>query len=171
MPAANGAPPYALHKKSKSALQAHSTCAKMTGYAPRSMIPMTRIKKNRSLKRIHKVKTGSISKLKREAGGDRQNTKRLKGRKTLSVFEKFLLENPEAKQALVQHAVSSDKPAASAVKKDAEKKEVAQKQDGKKQDTRVKAKGDTATEQPEERTERSKTLLEQLDSKDFDNFY
>ena len=166
MPAANGAPPYALHKKSKSALQAHSTCAKMTGYAPRSMIPMTRIKKNRSLKRIHKVKTGSISKLKREAGGDRQNTKRLKGRKTLSVFEKFLLENPEAKQALVQPAVSTDKPAASAVKKDAEKKEVVQKQD-----TRVKAKGDTATEQPEERTERSKTLLEQLDSKDFDNFY
>ncbi len=130
----------------------------MAGYAPRSIIPMTRIKKTRSLKRIHKVKTGSISKLKREAGADRQNTKRLKGRKTLSVFEKYLLENPEAKEALTQPA-AAERPAT----KGADKKE----------DSKAKGKRDDtpATENQEERSERSKTLLEQLDSKDFDNFY
>lgn len=126
----------------------------MPGYAYRSIIPMTRIKKNRSLKRIHKVKTGSISKLKREAGGNRQNTKRLKGRKTLSVFEKYLLENPEAKDAPVQTGTG---------KNDTAKKDGAENQH---------AKTDNPAENPaQERTGRSKTLLEQLDSKDFDNFY
>lgn len=128
----------------------------MQDYALRSMIPMTRIKKTRSLKRIHKVKTGSISKLKREAGGNRQSTKRLKDRKTLSVFEKYLLENPEAKQALVQHTTGASN-------KEAEKKTSAGKQQS---GATVKA-----VENAQERTERSKTLLEQLDSKDFDSFY
>ncbi|MCA6062367.1 hypothetical protein [Thalassolituus marinus] len=62
---------------------------------------MTRVKKTRSLKRIHKTKTGSISKFKkvaREAGGDRQGGKRVKGRKVLSVYEKFLQENPDARE-------------------------------------------------------------------------
>ncbi|MCD8524175.1 MAG: hypothetical protein LRY72_18230 [Saccharospirillaceae bacterium] len=128
----------------------------MQDYALRSMIPMTRIKKTRSLKRIHKVKTGSISKLKREAGGNRQSTKRLKDRKTLSVFEKYLLENPEAKQALIQ-------PTTGASNKEAGKKTPAGKQQS---EATVKA-----VENAQERTERSKTLLEQLDSKDFDSFY
>ena len=60
---------------------------------------MTRVKKNRSLKRIHSVKTGSISKLKKAAGVDRQVGKRVKGRRTLSAYEKFLLENPDASEA------------------------------------------------------------------------
>ena len=56
---------------------------------------MTRKKKTRSLKRIHGVKTGSISKFKKEAGTDRQST-RLKNRtKSKSVYQKFLDENPE----------------------------------------------------------------------------
>jgi hypothetical protein len=131
----------------------------MAGYAPRSIIPMTRIKKTRSLKRIHKVKTGSISKLKREAGADRQNTKRLKGRKTLSVFEKYLLENPEAKEALTQPAAGAERPAAKGA--DKKKDDKAKKQSNE----------SSVAEKAEERTERSKTLLEQLDSKDFDNFY
>lgn len=51
---------------------------------------MTRIKKTRSLKRIHQVKTGSKQKLKRSADNDRQTGKGKK--KTLSVYEKYLLE-------------------------------------------------------------------------------
>ncbi|MEC7546708.1 MAG: hypothetical protein VX474_05030 [Pseudomonadota bacterium] len=60
---------------------------------------MTRKKKTRSLSRIHNVKTGSIKKLKRESGNDRQSGKRV-ARKNKSVFEKFLESNPEAKQQL-----------------------------------------------------------------------
>ena len=60
---------------------------------------MTRKKKTRSLKRIHSVKTGNISKFKKDADNDRQSV-RLKGRKkTKSVYQKFLDENPDiAKQ-------------------------------------------------------------------------
>ena len=60
---------------------------------------MTRKKKTRSLSRIHQVKTGSIKKLKREAGTDRQSGKRT-SKKNKSVFEKFLESNPEAKKQL-----------------------------------------------------------------------
>lgn len=62
---------------------------------------MTRKKKSRSLKRIHGVKTGAIQKLKREAGHDRQTGKRVK-KATKSVFQKFLEENPDAKNALIK---------------------------------------------------------------------
>jgi hypothetical protein len=85
---------------------------------------MTRLKKNRSLKRIHKVKTGNAAKLKREAGNDRQTGKRVKNR-VPSVFEKFLAENPEAKAALNKEQaektagnpknLASNKPAAETV--------------------------------------------------------
>ena len=99
---------------------------------------MTRKKKTRSLSRIHKVKTGNISKLKREAGNDRQSSKRLKGRRTLSAYEKFLAENPEAKAKAVQEQRQSQPTQAptETVKK-------------------VKEKG----------------LLDQLDSKDFNDIY
>lgn len=62
---------------------------------------MTRKKKSRSLKRIHGVKTGAIQKLKREAGHDRQTGKRVK-KATKSVFQKFLEENPDAKNELIK---------------------------------------------------------------------
>ena len=58
---------------------------------------MTRRKKTRSLKRIHQVKTGSISKLKRAAGADRQTGKRVSN-KNKSVYEKYLEENPQARE-------------------------------------------------------------------------
>lgn len=58
---------------------------------------MTRRKKTRSLKRIHQVKTGSISKLKRAAGADRQTGKRVNN-KSKSVYEKYLEENPQARE-------------------------------------------------------------------------
>ncbi|WP_353295434.1 hypothetical protein [Thalassolituus maritimus] len=45
------------------------------------------------------MKTGSIKKLKRESGNDRQSGKRV-ARKNKSVFEKFLESNPDAKQQL-----------------------------------------------------------------------
>ncbi|MDF1764464.1 MAG: hypothetical protein P1U57_13725 [Oleibacter sp.] len=58
---------------------------------------MTRKKKTRSLSRIHNVKTGSIQKLKREAGADRQTGKSVSN-KVKSVYEKFLEEHPEARE-------------------------------------------------------------------------
>ncbi len=58
---------------------------------------MTRRKKTRSLKRIHNVKTGSISKLKRAESNDRQTGKRVNN-KTKSVYEKYLEENPQARE-------------------------------------------------------------------------
>jgi len=70
---------------------------------------MTRRKKTRSLSRIHKVKTGSIKKLKREAGNDRQSGKRVT-RKNKSVFEKFLEANPEAKEQLKADQQSKSRP-------------------------------------------------------------
>ena len=64
---------------------------------------MTRRKKTRSLKRIHQVKTGSISKLKRAAGADRQTGKRVSN-KNKSVYEKYLEENPQAREKQQQPA-------------------------------------------------------------------
>lgn len=58
---------------------------------------MTRIKKTRSLKRIHQVKTGSKQKLKRSADNDRQTGKGKK--KTLSVYKKYLLEKKNANES------------------------------------------------------------------------
>ena len=105
---------------------------------------MTRKKKTRSLSRIHKVKTGSISKLKREAGNDRQSSKRIKGRKQTSTYEKSLAENPEAKQKAVdeqqkeQKAAETPKP--------------------------IKT-------EPKEKIVKERGLLDQLESKDFKDIY
>lgn len=62
---------------------------------------MTRQKKTRSLKRIHKVKTGNVKKLKRALGNDRQTGKRVKN-KTKSAYEKYLEQNPEAREKQTQ---------------------------------------------------------------------
>lgn len=103
---------------------------------------MTRKKKTRSLKRIHNTKTGSISKLKREAGNDRQSKKRIKGKRTPSVFEKYLNENPDVKAQLNAEQVQSSAPAPK------ESKAAETKEDTKKP-----------------------TLLQQLDDKSFDDLY
>ena len=57
---------------------------------------MTRVKKTRSMKRIHSTKTGSKSKLKKELATDRQGRKDHHGKRTLSAYEKFLQDNPDA---------------------------------------------------------------------------
>lgn len=102
---------------------------------------MTRVKKTRSLKRIHQVKTGSVSKLKREAraaGHDRQGSKKSKDR-TPSVYEKFLQEHPEARE----------KPAP--------------------QPEQLVKKAHETSQEAEKKEDRNKSLLDLLDSKGFDD--
>lgn len=86
---------------------------------------MTRIKKSRSLKRIHSVKTGSKSKIKKSlirSGQDQGKTKASKERKQLSAYEKFLLENPEAKaKATAESQKAEHKKAAAKAEKAAQK--------------------------------------------------
>lgn len=121
---------------------------------PAKTASMTRVKKTRSLKRIHGgVKTGSVSKLKKAAGNDRQVGKRVKGRRVLSAYEKFLLENPDASEA------------AKAAQKAAERKALAAQ--NKAPDTPKNARPAAEKSKPE----RSPSLLDQLDSKDLDGFY
>jgi len=106
---------------------------------------MTRRKKTRSLSRIHKVKTGNIAKLKRDSGNDRQTGKRIKGRKQTSAYEKFLAENPDAKQKAVQEQQQQEERAKQAPAKESKPESPAK---------------------PKE-----KNLLDQLDSKDFNDIY
>lgn len=112
---------------------------------------MTRKKKSRSLKRIHSVKTGNTAKLKREAGSNRQSNKRLKGRRTQSVFEKFLAENPETKAQMVQQESAK---AAQDLAAQQQKREQAEQQQAE-----------------QEQKPREKNLLDQLESKDFGDIY
>ena len=113
---------------------------------------MTRKKKTRSLSRIHKVKTGNISKLKRASRQDRQTGKRVK-HKSKSVFEKFLDENPEIKKEYSEANLKSEninKPAVSSV---------SQKSD------------DNPLPDSEAKSKRDRSLLDQLDDQlDTDTF-
>lgn len=112
---------------------------------------MTRKKKTRSLKRIHNVKTGNISKFKKDADNDRQSV-RLKGRKkTKSVYQKFLDENPDIAQQEKQNQLEQQAKAAS-----------------------QKPVQNPDTEEPkQQKADNSesdkKDLLSQLDDKKFDN--
>ncbi len=116
---------------------------------------MTRKKKSRSLKRIHSVKTGNVSKLKRAGTTDRQNTNLKSKAKPKSVYQKFLEENPEAAEKQVQpvpneiKAKEAEKAAAIEPKRQKEKKAEAQ----------------------EPKEEREPDLLSQLDNKNFNDFY
>lgn len=125
---------------------------------------MTRKKKTRSLKSIHSVKTGSISKLKRSSTTDRQSSN-LKGKaKPKSVYQKFLDENPDAIEKQ-QQPISKDKIAADL----AEKKQQAEQLAARK--AKPKPRKD-AQENPEEnKQEREPDLLSQLDNKTFNDFY
>ncbi|WP_430462453.1 hypothetical protein ACQUQU_06610 [Thalassolituus sp. LLYu03] len=117
---------------------------------------MTRVKKTRSLKRIHSVKTGSISRLKREAreaGGDRQVGKRVKGRRVLSVYEKFLQDNPEAKEKAQSQQAAEVKAEAAKQAKESEKPRR------------------SADKTEEVRPKRDQSLLDILDSKDLKDIY
>ena len=125
---------------------------------------MTRKKKTRSLKSIHSVKTGSVSKLKRDSTADRQSSN-LKGKnKPKSVYQKFLDENPDAIEKQ-QQPISKDKIAADL----AEKKQQAEQLAARK--AKPKPRKD-AQENPEEnKQEREPDLLSQLDNKTFNDFY
>ncbi|GGY41095.1 hypothetical protein GCM10011297_12630 [Bacterioplanes sanyensis] len=104
---------------------------------------MTRKKKTRSLKRIHNVKTGNRAKLKRSLGNDRQVGKRVKGRRNQSVYEKFLEQNPEAKE---QQQRTAAKPAA-------------------------QTETDTQRETSKKRDDAPRDLLSELDKQDFNDIY
>lgn len=110
---------------------------------------MTRVKKTRSLKRIHKVKTGNAAKLKRAAGHDRQTGKRVKNR-VPSVYEKFLTENPEAREQAIAEQKTATRTATT--------------------DSATRPQATTKEKEPEKPT-REKSLLDQLDSKDFKDIY
>jgi len=117
---------------------------------------MSRVKKTRSLKRIHGTKTGSIAKFKkaaREAGADRQGGKRVKGRKVLSVYEKYLLENPEAREKDAPKAGPEAKPAQKA-KPEEDLKHKERKRDENKD-------GES----------KGSDLLDMLDNKNLDDYY
>ena len=111
---------------------------------------MTRIKKTRSLKRIHKVKTGNTAKLKRSAGNDRQTGKRTKKR-TPSLYEKFLAENPDAKQQQVAEQSRQNQAQAPDKQPEAEKTDT---------QADLKSRNDTP-----------KSLLDQLDDVDLKDIY
>ncbi len=125
---------------------------------------MTRVKKNRSLKRIHSVKTGSISKLKRAAGVDRQVGKRVKGRRTLSAYEKFLLENPDASEAAKAAQKAAEKAALA-------KAEAAAEAAAKAESARTAKTEKETSSQDKQRAERPKSLLDQLDNKEIGDIY
>lgn len=110
---------------------------------------MTRVKKSRSMKRIHSVKTGSKSKLKKQLGTDRQGNKDMRGKRVLSAYEKFLLENPEAKEKAKSEQLIQQKKAEHKVEAEPKKAQA--------KSTIVK--------------EKNKTLLDQLDEKNLKDLY
>src|SRR5690554_2777493 len=112
---------------------------------------MTRIKKTRSLKRIHNVKTGSKSKIKKAQirSGLEPRRKFSKVKKHLSTYEKYLLENFEAKVA-DQNATKKNKAI-----------------------TQVAAENKSAeTKEPTvEKTERKKSLFDQFEDTKLKDIY
>lgn len=113
---------------------------------------MTRIRKKRSLKRIHSVKTGSISKIKKaqaHSGQVEPKRKLSKEHKQLSAYEKYLLENPEAKK--------SDQKAKPAKKQESKAK--------------VETTKKPVKTEKVEKVEKKKTLFEQLDETKLKDIY
>ncbi|OUS39926.1 hypothetical protein A9R00_08625 [Oleispira antarctica] len=129
---------------------------------------MTRKKKTRSLKSIHSVKTGSVSKLKRDSTTDRQSSN-LKGKnKPKSVYQKFLDENPDAiekQQQPISPEKAAEKLAEIALKAE---QAAAAKAAAKKPRTNPKFKKE---EKEVVEKEREPDLLGQLDNKNFKDFY
>ena len=130
---------------------------------------MTRKKKTRSLKSIHSVKTGSVSKLKRDSTTDRQSSNLKAKGKPKSVYQKFLDENPEAIEKQ-QQPISKEKIAADLAEKKRKAEELAAANLAKR-----KAKSKPRKEEQEKpedvKKEREPDLLSQLDNKNFNDFY
>lgn len=137
---------------------------------------MTRKKKSRSLKRIHSVKTGNISKLKRSGTVDRQNSNLKAKSKPKSVYQKFLDENPDAVEKQVQ-ASTNQATADLSHKKDStteENKKSTQPTDSKSGHSKnndTKNNRSDKDQKNESNNEREPDLLSQLDNKNFNDFY
>jgi hypothetical protein len=132
---------------------------------------MTRKKKTRSLKRIHSVKTGTPSKLKRDSTTDRQASLKTKG-KPKSVYQKFLDENPDAIEKQQQPITPAQEAAALAAEK--AKLEAIEKLKDKPKNKSKPRKSDReapAEKETESENERNPDLLSQLDNKNFNDFY
>ena len=130
---------------------------------------MTRKKKTRSLKSIHSVKTGSVSKLKRDSTTDRQSSNLKAKGKPKSVYQKFLDENPEAIEKQ-QQPISKEKIAADLAEKKRKAEELAAANLAKRKAKSKPRKEEK--EQPEDvKKEREPDLLSQLDNKNFNDFY
>ena len=126
---------------------------------------MTRKKKTRSLKRIHSVKTGTPSKLKRSSTTDRQSSMKTKD-KPKSVYQKFLDENPDAIEKQIQPAKEvAAKPADNA------KPEPLKKLKDKDRAKPRKSEREDSQEKDSSDHEREPDLLSQLDNKNFNDFY
>ena len=121
---------------------------------------MTRKKKTRSLKSIHNVKTGSITKLKKASVNDRQNSNLKAKDKPKSVYQKFLDENPQAAEKQQQTQVATNEKANT----------VPVQKTAKQDDAKNKAKQRTEKDDKREDT-REPDLLSQLDNKNFNDFY
>lgn len=109
---------------------------------------MTRVKKTRSMKRIHSIKTGSKSKLKKQLGTDRQGRKDHQGKRTLSAYEKFLQANPEAAAEARQQQIQQQQQA-----------------EARKESDQPYSSKDSSKPDSKAQPERKKDLLEQLDEK------
>ena len=111
---------------------------------------MTRKKKSRSLKRIHNVKTGSVSKLKRAANTDRQSSLSKKKDKPKSIYQKFIDDNPDAaEKQIANNGVQS----------------------ASKEQRSADASNTNKEQKPQPAVEKEKDLLSQLDSKTFNDVY
>ena len=120
---------------------------------------MTRKKKSRSLKRIHSVKTGNISKLKRAGTTDRQNTNLKAKAKPKSVYQKFLEENPDAVEKQTQPTPAAKQPAQA-------------KPDTNPTGTQKHKEDDKArTFDKDQKSDKEPDLLSQHDNKNFNDFY
>lgn len=119
---------------------------------------MTRKKKTRSLKRIHGIKTGNISKLKKAAGTDRQSVRLKSRKKTKSAYQKFLEENPEVAAQERQRSLEAEK-------QQAEQKALKDQAIADQEDV-------TSDKKKTEKDEKEdKDLLSQLDNARFDDLY
>lgn len=136
---------------------------------------MTRKKKSRSLKRIHSVKTGNVSKLKRAGTTDRQNSNLKSKAKPKSVYQRFLEDNPEAaeKEKQIQADHANSKTSERASKAASSDKESINKDNRSPKKPQEKSPKDETHERriKESRTEKEPDLLSQLDNKNFNDFY
>jgi hypothetical protein len=136
---------------------------------------MTRKKKSRSLKRIHSVKTGNVSKLKRAGTTDRQNSNLKSKAKPKSIYQRFLEDNPEAaeKEKQIQVANAISKTNENSLKAASSDKEIISKDNRSPKKPQDRLSKDETHERriKESRTEKEPDLLSQLDNKNFNDFY